>query len=260
MKKIYILLLIVLTISLINGQTMTVREFELEVWRLTNVERVRHSLNPLTYEDGLADLARTHSGNMLMHKFFAHRDHLGDEVGQRRAKYYPNLLVSALGENLGKFTNSAQKFTPHELVNGWMQSPLHRDNILNPNYTHLGVGLVFRGDTLLATQNFATPTVKFKTKVPDRLDHKKTYRLSFDYLSPLPANQLTATILFPNKKVSFKVSADQEMVGAQPLAIRWTSSTSFDVDVPFNAGKGEYQLCFGFNGGYFPEGLLLRAR
>jgi hypothetical protein len=260
MKKILLLLLVLLAINLVTAQTMTLREFELEVWRLTNVERVRHSLQPLTYEEGLADLARTHSGNMLVHKFFAHKDHKGDEVGGRREKYYPNLLVSAIGENLGKFSNSAMRFTPHELVSGWMQSPLHRENILNPIYTHLGVGLVFKGDTLYATQNFATPTVRFKGKIPDRLDHKKVYRLSFDYLSPKPANQLTATILFPNKKVSFKVSDEQEMVGAQPLSIRWTSATTFDVDVPFNGGKGEYQLCFGFNGGYFPEGLKLRAR
>jgi len=260
MKRYYISLMILLTLSMAFSQTMTVREFEIEVWRLTNVERVRHSLQPLSYEEGLADLARLHSGNMQVHNFFSHKDHRGDEVAERRAKYYPNLLVSAIGENLGKFTNTAMKFTPHELVGGWMQSPLHRENILNPKFSHIGVGLVFRGTTLFATQNFATPTVKFKGKIPDRFDHKKAYRLSFEYLSPQPRNELTATILFPSKNISFKISDEQEMVGAQPLSVRWTSANTFDVDVPFNGGKGEYQLCFGFNGGYFPEGIKLKAR
>lgn len=260
MKKVYLYLMFIFITLSAMAQTMTVREFELEVWRLTNVERVRHNLSPLSYEEGLADLARLHSGNMLLHNFFAHRDHKGDEVADRKDKYYPTLLISAIGENLGKFTNSGMKFTPHELVSGWMQSPLHRDNILNPQYTHLGVGLVFRGTTLFATQNFATPTVKFKGNLPSKFDVKKVYRLSFEYLSPRPAKELSATLIYPDKKTSFKISDEQEMVGAQPIALRWTSSTTFDVDLPFNAGKGEYQLCFGFNGGYFPKGLKLRAR
>lgn len=260
MKRAYLSLLLILALAILGGKTMTVREFELEVWRLTNVERNQHHLPTLNYDEGLADMARLHSQNMVMKNFFAHKDHLGDQVGERRARYYPSLLVTGIGENLGKFTNSAKRFSPEELVRGWMQSPLHRDNILTAEFTHLGVGLVFRGETLYATQNFATPIAKLKSELPKSLDYKKIYRLSFEYLSTQPAQKLTATLLFPDKRTTFKVSDKQEMVGAQPIGLRWTSANTFEVDVPFNAGKGVYQLCFGYDGAYFPEGLPLRAK
>jgi uncharacterized protein YkwD len=48
-----------------------------------------------------------------------------------------------------------------EAVNGWMSSPGHRENILNPQYTYSGLG-VARGmqngqDSFLLTQDFVTP-------------------------------------------------------------------------------------------------------
>ncbi|MCK9331738.1 MAG: CAP domain-containing protein [Candidatus Cloacimonetes bacterium] len=255
-----LMLILLLSFAVLNAGTMTVSEFELEVWRLSNIERERYSLPSLAYDNGLAELARLHSRNMLSYGFFAHKDHNGDEVAQRRSKYYPNLLIVSIGENLGKFKNSAKIFHPQDLVNGWMQSPRHRENLLNPNYTHLGIGLVFKGETLYATQVFSTPIAKLLSQLPKKINAKKTYRLSFEYLSKQEATKLCATLIYPDKNLSYKVSEDKEMVGAQPIPIRWKSSTSFEVDIPFLAGKGNYQLCFGFGGGYYPEGLILKAK
>jgi len=261
MKKQYLFVFIlVLPLILIAAKTMTVQEFELEVWRLTNVQRAHYDIPLLAYDHGLADLSRLHSQNMLKHNFFAHKDHLGDEVGGRKMKYYPNLLVTTIGENLGKFRNSAGTFSPMEVIAGWMMSPPHRDNILNPEYTHLGVGLILNGETMYTTQNFATPITKMTSGLPKKLSKDKTYRLSFEYMSGQPSQKLTATLRFPNKNIIYKISEEQAMVGGQPLPICWSSATDFYVDVPFWAGKGDYKLCFGFDGGYFPEGITLSAK
>ena len=261
MKKHYLFVFIlVLPLVLMAAQSMTIQEFELEIWRLTNVQRAYYKIPLLSYDHGLADLSRLHSQNMLKHNFFAHKDHLGDEVGGRKIKYYPSLLVTAIGENLGKFRNSSGAFSPMDVITGWMMSPPHRENILNPEYTHLGVGLVLKGDTMYATQNFATPITKMISGLPKKMSTDKTYRLSFAYLSAQAATKLTATLRFPNKNISYKISEEQAMVGGQPLPIRWTSQTAFNVDIPFLAGKGDYKLCFGFDGGYFPEGITLRAQ
>lgn len=261
MKKwLLILLSLALMLSALPAKNMSIENFEKEVWRLTNIERSRYSLPALTYEPGLVKLARYHSQNMLQRDFFAHRDPQGFDIAGRRKKYYPTLVVSSVGENIGKFRNSTGSFSPQELVAGWMNSPSHRENILHPDYTHLGVGIVKQGGTLFATQNFATPLAKIKTNLPQSLEKDKAYRVSFEYLSPNQRDRLGCTMIYPDRTKTFKVSDDQEMVGARPLKLEWVSQSKFDILIPLEAGDGDYKLCFGFDGGYFPEGIVLKAK
>jgi hypothetical protein len=192
--------------------------------------------------------------------FFAHRDPWGDEVSGRKTKHYPELIVSNIGENIGKFTNSQMAFKPQEVVAGWMNSPTHRDNILDRSYTHLGVGVLVRGTEMIATQNFASPVVQLQSAIPKKLSSKKRYALRFEYMGSKASSSLGATLLYPDRKVAFKLSDDQEMVGAQPIAIKWLNDRTFELVVPFLAGNGNYKLCFGYNGGYFPEGIVLTAK
>ena len=262
MKRTLILTLLFFTLALslnAKGQ-MTVQDFEREVWRLTNVERSKYGLAPLHYDEGLAALAKRHCVNMLQQNFFAHRDPWGDEVAGRKNKYYPELIITSIGENLGKFTNSQRTFAPHECVTGWMNSPQHRANILDSGYTHLGVGIVLNGTEMYATQNFAAPIVKLHSQIPDKLSTKNIYRLSFEYMSGQDPRNISCTLIFPDPNATYQISDKQEMVGAMPLKINWNNKGTFEVDVPFRAGKGDYKLCFGFDGGYFPEGIALRAK
>nr|MDK2851058.1 hypothetical protein [Candidatus Cloacimonadota bacterium] len=239
---------------------MTVQEFEFEVFRLTNIERENHSLSPLQYEYGLADIARMHSNNMLRFDYFSHKDHLGDEVFDRQKRYYPELVVASIGENIIKFNSHTGTFNPQELVDGWMNSEHHRKNILNPDYTHMGVGIGLSANTLYATQNFAKPLVKLRSILPDTLDRLRIYRISFEYMGTDPIKDLTCTLIYPDSEQTYQISDEQEMVGAQPIKIDWQDKQMFSVLVPFLAGRGDYQLCFGYKGNYFPEGILLRAR
>ena len=57
---------------------------------------------------------------------------------------------SAAAENIG-YGGDAET-----LQSGWMHSPPHRANLLNPVYTEMGVGIVRSGDQLWATEDFAT--------------------------------------------------------------------------------------------------------
>ena len=51
---------------------------------------------------------------------------------------------------------SAEQFA-REAVEGWMKSPGHRDNILNPRYDTSGIGVAMAGDRAFATQVFRGP-------------------------------------------------------------------------------------------------------
>ena len=65
--------------------------------------------------------------------------------------------VSFMGENIwsasGYQTSKVQQVAK-EIVDDWMSSPGHRENILDPRFTHLGVGVSARHQSILATQEF----------------------------------------------------------------------------------------------------------
>lgn len=260
MKTILLTLLLALLSGILCAGQMTIAEFEQQIWILTNQQRMDHQLPLLEYEPGLADLARLHSRNMLNFGFFAHKDQLGDMVDERKVKYYPELLVSSIGENLARFYNPASMFTPEEIVEGWMNSPDHRDNILHADYTHLGVGVVLYGTVLIATQNFATPLVKLLTPLPKKISRKKSLKLEFAYLSPKPAENLNSVLRYPNRNLKYYLDNTHYTMGNQPLKIDWKDSRNLSVEAVFPACRGKYVLAFGFNNAYFEQGLVLKVK
>ncbi len=73
---------------------------------------------------------------MACNNFFGHSGSTGSGLGQRlSAQGYG---YSAAGENIGAGYPSDQ-----EMFDGWMQSDGHREAMLNPGYTQVGVGYVF---------------------------------------------------------------------------------------------------------------------
>lgn len=108
-------------------------EFEFEVFRLTNIERVRHGLPLLIWDDNLADIARAHSRDLAWSGIFDHIGSDGTNGGQRLVR--AGITYRLWAENL-----SGGIKMPAEAVDAWMNSPEHRVNILNPELTHLGVG------------------------------------------------------------------------------------------------------------------------
>jgi uncharacterized protein YkwD len=126
------------------------------VFALTNQARRVRGLAPLSQDVELRNAARAYSDDMLVRRFFDHTTPDGVPFYLRMSKYYPH-WVRAKGENIwgswGLYPGNPQKLAK-EIVADWMSSPDHRDNMLDPDYTHLGVGVSVRRDTILATQEF----------------------------------------------------------------------------------------------------------
>jgi uncharacterized protein YkwD len=111
--------------------------FERRVLELVNIERANHGLNPLIWHTGLANIARAHSEDMARNNMTGHTGSDGSSPRDR---------VTRVGITDVRYTGEnayASPSTPEAAVQGWMNSPGHRDNILNPNHTHLGVGLAY---------------------------------------------------------------------------------------------------------------------
>ena len=128
-----------------------------QVVELTNQERAKAGLQPLTLNNQLTQAAQDHSDSMAVDDFFSHTGADGSSVGDRVRETGYN--YSTAGENI-----AAGQRTAEDVVEGWMNSPGHRANILNPNYTEIGVGYeLLENDTGSVnynrywTQVFGTP-------------------------------------------------------------------------------------------------------
>ena len=121
---------------------------------MTNDIRRRHGL-PLLCEDEICrDAARGHSADMFTRNYFSHTDPEGRTVKERLPA---NLAPRQWGENIwtGRGYDPRQiQHLAQVIMAGWMNSQGHRENILAPGYTHLGVGVMAKNQEITATQVF----------------------------------------------------------------------------------------------------------
>ena len=108
---------------------------------LLNERRAAAGLGPLHANESLAKAADQYAQYMVSDEHFAHQDESGNNVVWRVMQADPDLADSwlVIGENLGWGTHSLA--TPRAMVQGWMDSPSHRDNILHARFDQIGVGI-----------------------------------------------------------------------------------------------------------------------
>ncbi|MFE5034640.1 CAP domain-containing protein [Streptomyces sp. NPDC056683] len=109
-----------------------------EVADLTNRERTRAGLRPLAADPQLAAAAQAYSTDMATRDFYSHTSPEGTQPWDRAAA--AGSRRRTIGENIACGQRSAA-----EVVEGWMNSPGHRANILKPDFTHIGVGFAGGG-------------------------------------------------------------------------------------------------------------------
>ena len=102
---------------------------------LSNEERTSRGLGALTAEGRLESAAQRYSDDLVADSFFAHVSPSGQTLTDRVAGYTNWKLV---GENLAWGEGSLG--TPRGIVAAWMGSPAHRENLLSPSFTEVGIG------------------------------------------------------------------------------------------------------------------------
>jgi uncharacterized protein YkwD len=108
---------------------------------LLNGERADHGLAPLAANARLAAAATAYAQDLVAGSYFSHTGRNGSTVYDRvnAAGYIPPGAGWALGENLAWGTGALS--TPGSIMQAWMNSPGHRENILNPDFREIGVGI-----------------------------------------------------------------------------------------------------------------------
>ncbi len=119
---------------------------EREMLQLVNEERVKNGLKPLVLMPELTELARLKSKDIIKYNYFAHTSptygSFAKMVSDAGIRFY------SVGENLAKARNAKHAFYL------FMGSSGHKANMLNPNFTHVGIGIVQDKYGVVVTQLF----------------------------------------------------------------------------------------------------------
>jgi uncharacterized protein YkwD len=155
---------------------LSIPELEREVHLLINKERQAKGYSPLSFNATLSGIARKHSRDMAARNYFSHRSPEGTGFSERyrQAGYscsvqtgetiytgaeniFQNNLydrVITVGTETRYDWNSARKIA-ETTVQGWMNSPGHRKNILTPFWRSEGLGIAIApDDKVYITENF----------------------------------------------------------------------------------------------------------
>jgi uncharacterized protein YkwD len=212
------------------GPVSHLEDVERRILDAANAERQERGLAALAPESTLRELARAHSDDMLRRGFFDHVNPDGASPSDRVFTTH-RTLVGLTGENIwtgSGFDTSAGAQLADTIVESWMSSPGHRENILKPEYTHLGVGVSTAGAQIRATQSFAEVRAFTGEPVPAALDRGAKLAVRTISAAGSPAAKLDLW------------SSSRGLKVAGP----------FDVDgAPIDVPPATYQLRF-----YFPDG------
>lgn len=214
---------------------------EKEIIRLTNDYRKSSEIIELKEDSELSNVARFHSKDMGDRKYFDHVSPDGLTPQMRKEKLY-SALYGGIGENIFQVSNF-QNATIEKLAllafNSWLNSSGHRANIVNTEYTHIGVGVIEQNNTYNMTQNFAAAIVRFNQNLPDYIPVNSTLFLEGEVLVDtdkskikfMLAKRLPAAVKFYGlKKTNYK-----------QIPIFWLKGRNFKADVNFDK-KGKYKF------------------
>lgn len=165
-----------------------------EVAKLTNARRTAAGLSELTFNETLSSAAYTKGVDMINKDYWAHVAPDGTEPWAFFNSF--GYKYRYAGENLARDFSSASA-----AVDAWMNSPTHRDNILNPKYKEIGIGIVegdlAGSDTTIIVQFFGTSyadNVKQPLAINTDLPATQTQNVVGEIDTPTSDQNITKTV------------------------------------------------------------------
>lgn len=198
---------------------------------LTNASRAQQKLGSLTADGQLSSAANAKAQDMLSKQYFAHNTPDGKTPWDFiRASGFKYLLA---GENL------AVDFSQAESVEtAWMNSPGHRANILNKDFTHIGIGIArgqFEGhETIFVVQMFGTPVEKNITALESATKVEGRFAKVASAEEKLP---VTKTIALQNQTDKKTITLNQEVVVEKNIVSEQKDFVAPQVQMQFTANS-----------------------
>lgn len=158
------------SINTTSDDSLNTTKVERLVWKYTNEMRRENGLSEVRYAPRIAELAERHAENMAEYDYVDHTQPNG-QTGEER--YDSVCDYSGSGYTFGENVNGAwyneefeawgtgekirlesESEVARYLVDSWMRSSGHRENILNPEWSEIGVGVAVSGNKVYAAQTF----------------------------------------------------------------------------------------------------------
>ncbi len=130
--------------------------------------RHAHGLGTLARSSVLDDAARAHAADLLRRGYFEHTSPEGF-TSEHRVGLLARRFVGAAGENLAMQDGGDTQPGSSEFAKMWRDSPGHRANMLRPDYTHVGFGVVAKGDRTIAGAVFGHTYAELAAPAPLRI-------------------------------------------------------------------------------------------
>jgi uncharacterized protein YkwD len=108
---------------------------ERQICVLTNRERAKKGLAPLSWDASLAKVAMEHADDMFQRGYLSHTNPNGEVMKDRLVRH--GIRFGYAGENLAEGYT-----TGNDAVTGWMNSSGHRENLLRPQFTKIGAAQI----------------------------------------------------------------------------------------------------------------------
>jgi uncharacterized protein YkwD len=108
-----------------------------------NKERAKAGVGALSMNAGLTEVARERARDMAENNYFAHVSPSGEDAFGLLKEH--GITYWTAGENIAMNTYSVSE-TVETAMTGFMESPAHRENLLDPDYGLIGVGVAVQGD------------------------------------------------------------------------------------------------------------------
>jgi hypothetical protein len=175
-----------------------------QLLQVTNEDRARQGLEPLRWDPALARAAQAHAYEMVRHDELSHQYAGEPELEERAGR--DGAHFSTVAENIAVASNAQVVETE------WMHSPPHRQNILDPRLTTIGIGLVRQGNNLWAVEDFSAAVAQMgSTQIEQKIEQLVAAR-GIRFVSASHAAEQTCAM-------------DHGSVGPRPMFImRWEGS------------------------------------
>lgn len=175
----------------------------------TNKARAENSVQSIKINPLLSEAAQLKADDMVKNSYFAHTSPEGITSWYWFKKVGYEYIYA--GENL-----AINFFESKEVVEAWMKSPAHRENILDKKFTELGIGI--------ATGTYEGRQAVFVVQMFGKPLEKNNVPVVVSQIAVFPTNeQLVAQPNAPQQVLAVTDQADQKVKGVSALAEFLTS-------------------------------------
>jgi len=143
----FLLVSVVTAVSRASASGADLRQAEQQIFQLANQARKDAGVEPLEWNEQAAQAARAHAKLMAEKQALSHQ--FAGEPALRERVAATDLRFDSVAENV------ADAESAEEAHHALMNSPPHRQNLLNPKYNSLGIGVAQSGGQLFVVQDFA---------------------------------------------------------------------------------------------------------